>query len=213
MSEPVYSITLTRNNEGTVESCLESAIAGGCTPIVVDTGSTDSTIEKAEAMGAQVVRQRWMADFAAHRNRGLLEVPEGAWVLMLDSDEFLSRSLHPKRWPDAPAFRVKVMSTSEDKRVASTFGMRLFRNIPGVHYRRTIHEQLYLGTQLLDGDDVGIAIFHSGYSTPELRARKLQRNRDMLIRWLAYNTDDDAMNLLERTFLRIAADRELERRK
>lgn len=56
--------------------------------IVVDTGSTDSTLQIALSFGAKVVHHPWNGDFAAARNAGLQQA-RGQWILILDGDEEL----------------------------------------------------------------------------------------------------------------------------
>ena len=56
--------------------------------ILVDTGSTDSTIDIALEYGATVVRFEWEDDFGKARNEGLQHIT-GDYVLCLDADEFL----------------------------------------------------------------------------------------------------------------------------
>ena len=57
--------------------------------VVVDTGSTDETVAKAEAMGAKVHHFRWIEDFAAARNYSFSRCAMD-WILWLDSDNVIS---------------------------------------------------------------------------------------------------------------------------
>ena len=59
--------------------------------IVVDSGSTDRTVEIAEAMGAKVFRRGWPG-FAAQKNFAMAQCT-GDWILSLDADEELSPEL------------------------------------------------------------------------------------------------------------------------
>ena len=59
--------------------------------VVVDGGSTDTTVRVAEAAGALVVHQPWLG-FAAQRNVGL-DHAKGEWVLEIDADERVSPAL------------------------------------------------------------------------------------------------------------------------
>lgn len=54
---------------------------------VVDSGSTDRTVELARSLGAEVVRQPWLG-YAKQKNWALDNLPLAApWVLILDADE------------------------------------------------------------------------------------------------------------------------------
>ena len=58
--------------------------------IVVDTGSTDDTVQLAKAGGARVLDFEWRDDFAAARNAAL-RAATGDWAFVLDIDERIAR--------------------------------------------------------------------------------------------------------------------------
>jgi glycosyltransferase involved in cell wall biosynthesis len=64
--------------------------------IVVDSGSTDRTLEIAKSFGAKVFAEEWKG-FAAQKNSGI-DKATGAWILSLDADEEidppLQRAVH-----------------------------------------------------------------------------------------------------------------------
>lgn len=81
---------ITRNEERNLARTLASvAFAGEI--IVVDSGSTDRTLEIARSFGAQVVSEPWRG-FAAQKNFAIA-LCHGDWVLSLDADEELSSEL------------------------------------------------------------------------------------------------------------------------
>ncbi len=82
----VSVLILTLNEEKNLPRCLQSL--GWCDDIVVlDSFSTDRTVEIAKAAGARVVQRRF-DNYAAQRNYGLNEIEfKYPWVLMLDADE------------------------------------------------------------------------------------------------------------------------------
>ena len=53
--------------------------------VLIDTGSTDTTIEIAKMAGARVVELVWPGSFAAARDAGN-EAATGEWVVWLDAD-------------------------------------------------------------------------------------------------------------------------------
>ncbi|MBQ3336228.1 MAG: glycosyltransferase family 2 protein, partial [Selenomonadaceae bacterium] len=55
--------------------------------VVVDTGSTDSTIDVAKNFGAKIFHAPWQNDFSAPRNVALKEAT-GDWIVFLDADEY-----------------------------------------------------------------------------------------------------------------------------
>jgi len=59
--------------------------------IIVDSGSTDRTIEIAKSFGARVFVEEWKG-FAAQKNSAI-DKATGGWILSLDADEELERDL------------------------------------------------------------------------------------------------------------------------
>ena len=80
-------IVPTLNERGNIEACLRSA-AGFAERVVVDSGSTDGTVEIARAMGATVAPFRWNGRYPKKRNWTLDNHPlQSEWALFLDADE------------------------------------------------------------------------------------------------------------------------------
>lgn len=63
--------------------------------VVVDTGSTDRTVEIAKAMGAKVFHFDWINDFAAARNYSFSQCT-GDWVIWLDADDVVPEEAQAK---------------------------------------------------------------------------------------------------------------------
>ncbi len=77
---------IVKNEERFLEACLRS-VEGIVDEInIVDTGSTDRTLEIAEKFGARIQHREWRNDFAWARNEALAMATK-RWVLVLDGDE------------------------------------------------------------------------------------------------------------------------------
>jgi glycosyltransferase involved in cell wall biosynthesis len=86
-------VVLTFNSELTIGATLESARLVSDDLHVVDSGSTDATLEIARACGARIV-QHPFESYAAQRNWAIDTLPlAGDWELHLDADERLSPAL------------------------------------------------------------------------------------------------------------------------
>ena len=86
---------MVKNEEDFLEDALRSA-QGFCDElIVVDTGSTDRTVEIAKDMGATVGFFEWCDSFSKARNETLRQ-SNGEWVAILDADERFVGA-HPER--------------------------------------------------------------------------------------------------------------------
>lgn len=78
---------ITLNEVDRLEACL-SSVPFADEILVVDSGSSDGTVELARSLGARVVQTDWPGH-VAQKNRAL-DLATGDWVLSLDADERLS---------------------------------------------------------------------------------------------------------------------------
>ena len=85
-------VILTKNEEKNIVDVIENAQKVSDKVLIVDSGSTDKTVELAEANGAKVVFRAWDNDFAAQRNFALEHV-QTELVLYLDADERINDEL------------------------------------------------------------------------------------------------------------------------
>jgi glycosyltransferase involved in cell wall biosynthesis len=108
-------IVLTYNEEKHIERCLASAFQVASRVFVVDSFSTDRTVEIAESLGAQV----WRHEFKNHATQldwALENLPlDTEWVMRVDADELISPAL-------AEEMRGKLSSVS-----AETNGFLVYR--------------------------------------------------------------------------------------
>ncbi|KKW69227.1 glycosyl transferase [Lampropedia cohaerens] len=143
---------LTFNEERLIGRCLESA-AFADEVVVVDSGSTDKTVEVARSYGAKVfVHPDWRG-FAVQRNR-LLSYCTGDFVFFLDADEVIS-----------PAFQreLQAVVAADDRRavwcvrwqlvafgrvlprtMSKTCVVRLFPRCLIDHFEGVVHEEASL---------------------------------------------------------------------
>jgi len=85
-------VILTKNEELNIEACVLNAQKVTPEVLLVDSGSTDRTIEIAQSLGAKVVYRAWDNDFSAQRNFALEHV-KTEWVLYLDADEIMNDAM------------------------------------------------------------------------------------------------------------------------
>ncbi len=84
------SLAMIVKNEGdTIERVLGGAASFCDEMIVVDTGSADDTVVKAQAMGAVVHHFPWIDDFAAARNFSFSRCTKD-WIMWLDGDDVVT---------------------------------------------------------------------------------------------------------------------------
>ena len=176
---------IVKDEQRALPRCL-AALRGVVDEVVVcDTGSTDRTVEIAEAFGARVVHEPWTGSFAAARNAVLAHC-RGTWVLSVDADE----QLHVSPGTELrltllstvhDAGTVTVRSRSDDE-AAPSFehaAGRLFRR-GAVRWVGAVHESLVderTGRPPVFATTPGLWLDHDGYVGRVYEARgKSTRN-------------------------------------
>ncbi len=180
---------IAKNEEDVLERCLRSMEGVVEEIILVDTGSTDRTVEIARSMGAKVYDYRWDDDFSRARNVSL-ERAQGKWILFLDADE----ELHPEDRPyvrslladsDASGFLMSIENRM-DKGIEKANVLRLFRNHSQHYFVGSFHEQI--ASTILTANpgakfvQSGLRIIHYGYTSAMVKKKnKETRNLEMVL--------------------------------
>ncbi len=87
MTQPRLSVILiTRNEAHNIEDCLRSVQGLADEIVVLDSGSSDGTVEIAQRLGARVSVSADWPGFGIQKGRALA-LASGPWVLSLDADE------------------------------------------------------------------------------------------------------------------------------
>lgn len=89
---PLSVILITRNEAHNLPECLASLDGIAREIVVVDSGSTDGTVEMARAAGATVIQTTSWPGFGPQKNLAL-DAASCEWVLSLDADERLTEAL------------------------------------------------------------------------------------------------------------------------
>lgn len=147
----VSATIITKNEEDHITDCLKSARLVADEIIVLDSGSTDRTVELAREL-ADVVEVTDWPGFGIQKQRAL-EKATGEWVLSLDADERVTPELAREindhlADPDADAYKLPWAVTIYGSRL--DFGrsgrapLRLFRR-DGVRFSDAlVHERILL---------------------------------------------------------------------
>ncbi len=190
-----------RNEERHLERCLASVRPFADEIVVVDTGSTDRTIEIARSFRAKVLTQAWDDDFSAARNAAL-EAASGDWALVIDADEelignweaLLKEALSR---PHFSGYHVSIHNRLSEGRSGELYvhtAPRLFQRRPGVVFTGKIHEQVapsLLATGRPIANLEGAQILHHGYAPTVMREkRKIERDLRLLEQEVRANPND-----------------------
>ncbi|SDF43597.1 glycosyltransferase family 2 protein [Sporomusa acidovorans] len=202
--EKGWSLTvclIVKNEEHCLGDCLDSIKDWADQIVVVDTGSTDNTLEVARQYHVQIEYFTWENDFAKARNYSL-QFAVGDWILILDADERIEGSLATLPdlvTKDYEGYYVTIKSPLGAGAVeAEDHVVRLFRNGRGYKFNGAIHEQIAGSIKEGKGQAAigfsGIIVRHRGYEPEEiLRKQKTVRNSQIIQSRLAECQDDTFM--------------------
>ena len=171
--------------------------------VVLDTGSTDNTVQIAENFGAKVeIDFSWNDDFALARNKAL-QIVQSDWVLVLDADEILKHEAISKikSLIEKPSILVVNLVRHEIGASQSPYSLvsRLFRKHKAIEFTRPYHaiiddsvSDLLIkepNWQILELDEV--AILHYGYRPDVIAAgNKFERAQKAMESYLSQEGAD-----------------------
>jgi tetratricopeptide (TPR) repeat protein len=194
--------TIVRNEAENLPRCLESVRDGVDEIVVLDTGSTDGTIEIAQSFGAIVEQMNWPNDFSIARNHAMQYVT-GDWVLVLDADEALLPEVMPliRSAIENPNYLVINLLRHEIGAAQSPYSLvsRLFRRHPEIYFARPYHAMIDDSVEALLQKQPDwqiaqietVAIAHYGYQADVIESRdKFTKARTMMEGFLANNPND-----------------------
>ena len=162
---------ITKNEEKNISRCLDSIKDIVDEIIIVDTGSTDKTIEIAKSYGANIYHYKWNNDFSKARNVSLQKATKD-WILVLDADEVL---------PYEEGLKLKnIINTTENEglflrldniidnvNLGDAVVLRAFKNNPKYRFRGSMHEQVIFSIEEVSGKNkiqpTNVKITHYGY--------------------------------------------------
>ena len=110
---------ITKNEEDRIGRCLKAVADLADEIIVVDSGSTDSTVKIAESLGAKVSHNPWSG--YGPQKRRTEELAKNDWILNLDADEVVTPELKEeirallKTTPRFVAYRMRIRTVYPGK--------------------------------------------------------------------------------------------------
>ncbi|MDD3367426.1 MAG: glycosyltransferase [Lachnospiraceae bacterium] len=204
---PISVCIIAKNEEKRIEKCLQSLVPYDFEIVLVDTGSTDRTVEIAANYTKHIYDFTWCDDFSAARNFSL-EKASNEFIFMMDCDEWIT-SIDAEEMiyfiqnlgtqvgvvtrqnmirqhvsgSDSEQTNYVISGCDQTERL---FSRKLY------HYVGLIHEQL----SPIEGQELPCLLLqttigHSGYDmTDEEKTAKAVRNGTLLEKELLVNPND-----------------------
>ena len=169
--ETISAVIITKNEEANIEACLES-VSWADEIVVLDSGSTDKTVEIAEKFTSKVFIEAWRG-MGGQKNRAVA-LSRGPWIFSLDADERADsgvgdeiRQFIRQRASGCGAFRRKNFYKSQWIRHCGWWPdwvTRVFRKGEAQYSDEAIHASLQTASPVskLDG-----MIIHHSFTSPE----------------------------------------------
>ncbi|MBM7854298.1 glycosyltransferase involved in cell wall biosynthesis [Desulfohalotomaculum tongense] len=180
---------IAKDEEKQIARCINSAKPFVDQIVVVDTGSTDKTVDIAKELGAEVYKITWQDDFSQARNISL-EYATGDWILFLDCDEELDSATAPTlkklvNDDNYDAYWLQFINIFNNRPSTSFLAFRLFRNNPLFRFECRIHEQILPSVlRHISPARIGLAdvtVYHYGYEKNTIESKnKIERNIRLL---------------------------------
>lgn len=205
---PISVCIIAKNEENHIEECCRHLQPYGFEIVLVDTGSTDHTVELARKYTDNIYHFDWCNDFSVAKNYAMQKASHD-WILSLDCDEYIESldvnilqqcmEQHPR---SAGRILIRNRFTENGQTAYEQARVSRFVNRTYFQFEGAVHEQLVLKPISSDKTSVGnssddvssvskhvynapITVLHVGYdgSEEEIQA-KSRRNIALLEREL-----------------------------
>lgn len=224
ISKKSISICMICKNESeNIDKCMESAKKLGDEIIIIDTGSSDDSVEKLKAHGGkvQVYESEFFKkdtpsssfDFSKARNESIKYATKD-WIMFLDMDDTLEDEEIPelkKLLNGTPHVALQLQTRNvfggttdglDDSNFAGSALNRIFRNHLGIKFEGIVHEDIVL-PKYRTLSATRFKVYHWGYADATTVDKKVDRNLRLLNRQINKNKKDPlAYFHLAKTYLK-----------
>ena len=186
MRNNLTAAMIVKDEEANLERCLTSVKLVTDKIVIVDTGSTDRSMEIAQDFGAEVYQHPWNDSFSEARNHALGYV-KTKWALSVDADEEIVKAtigaldeLDDKIF----AYLTQIHNIMVDGSMSLHFFERLYQPTK-IHYKWRIHNEVVVDKK--DARKTGFSLIHHGYAQSE---EKLQAKHENTLRLLLVDVEE-----------------------
>ncbi|MEK4210441.1 glycosyltransferase [Paenibacillus sp. FSL R10-2788] len=176
---------IVKNEEKYLSRCLESVCNKVDQIIIIDTGSTDNTMEIAKKYTNEIYHFTWVNDFAAARNESI-KYATSDYILILDADEYLDPTADLQREISSAFdyYFIRIINEMSYGRTLKHTAIRLFANHKKLVYHNRLHEHLNVMDDNNDykGTSGELIVYHTGYINEVIQDKdKKQRNLPLML--------------------------------
>jgi glycosyltransferase involved in cell wall biosynthesis len=173
---------ITKNEEACIRRCIES-VPLASEVIVVDSGSTDRTVEICRELGARVTVTPDYPGNGPQKNRAL-DLATGDWILSLDADEWLTPELQEEirvliadSPPEVAGYRIRRLSSFCGRFMRHSgwwpdWVVRLTRRGKGRFNDELVHDRMLIDGTVRDAKGV---IMHEAFESLDEVLTKMNR--------------------------------------
>ena len=161
---------ITKNEELNIKRCLES-VSWANEIIVVDSGSTDKTLEICQAYHCKIIETKWLG-FGLTKQIGV-NAASNDWVLSIDADEEVTSELKNNileltQSTKFHAFNIKRVSYYLKKRIKysgwqTDYPLRLFNKQYGNFNDASVHESVVMDSK--NASTIQALLYHYPYQS------------------------------------------------
>lgn len=186
---------IVKNEEQNIARSVKSIAGNYDELIVVDTGSSDKTVEVSKSLGAKCFAIEWKNDFASARNYAISKAV-GDWIIFLDADEYYIGDVSIRAYLK----NIEEHHSNVEALYIPLYDMhkmclppirviRIFRRREDLFYEGVIHEVVTKKEGEFDIMQTDTLKFvHTGYHSL-LMPEKLKRNLSIMLNDIAVNGD------------------------
>lgn len=198
----ISAVIITKNESANIAKCI-SALKWADEVIVVDSGSTDNTIEIAQSLGAHVESIQWKS-YGHAKNHGN-KIAQNDWILSIDADEIvppeLAKEIQSLSYKNNTVYALKRVNHLLEKRInyawSKDYVWRLFDKKTASWSLDEVHEQLIFHSSIHQ-EIVSNHLLHFSYSSMDDYKKRTELYAQLKAqKWI---TNQQNPSLLKRAF-------------
>lgn len=189
MKNKLSVVIITKNEEKNIERCLISVLWAD-EIVVVDSGSTDNTLEICENYNCKIIKTEWLG-FGLTKKLAVNSAIND-WIFSIDADEKVTEELHKQiqcilEAPKENGYNVRRNSFYLGKKISHCgwnrdYPLRLFDRRKGNFNNKLVHESVVLGGKRAK---IKSPLLHYTYPTIESHLNKINLYSSLGARQLA----------------------------